>query len=135
MGKKDVIILILVVLLGISAYFIFTQEEQRDLVFENNLKCAQYIDQQNREINEIADLPINEGKVVTAPKVFYSPTLKTCVSAFSINDFGEDGFSSFYINDLLTNDSIFTSGGTEEQPARENYREKLSELSGGLEVK
>jgi hypothetical protein len=134
MDKKDILILILVVLLGISAYFFFSQEEQKDLVFENNLKCAQYIDQQNEEINEIADLPINEGKVVTAPKVFYSPVLNTCVSAFSINDFGEDGFSSFYINDLLTNDSIFTSGGTEGQPARDNYRKKLSELSGELEV-
>lgn len=139
MDKKNIVIIILVLLLVVSSFLLFQENQDNDLTFENNLKCAQYIEQQNKEINEISNLPTNNGKVVTAPKVFFSEKLDTCVSAFSINDFSEDGFSSFYINNLLNNDSILSEGGAANETidgvslaeiARTKYREKLEELGG-----
>ncbi|OHA81369.1 MAG: hypothetical protein A2675_02915 [Candidatus Yonathbacteria bacterium RIFCSPHIGHO2_01_FULL_51_10] len=139
MDKKNIIIAILIILLAISGYFFFQRNSEKNLAFENNLKCAQYIDQQNKEINEIANLPINEGKIVTAPKIFFSTKLNTCVSAFTITDFRNKGFSSYYINNLLNNDSIFSEGGQTDETidgvslaeiAEQKYRAKLKELGG-----
>jgi len=139
MDKKNIVISILIVLLAISSYFLFQKNSEKNLVFENNLKCAQYVEQQNKEINEIADLSINEGKVVTAPKIFFSTKLNTCVSAFSITDFRDKGFSSYYINNLLNNDSILSEGGRTDETidgislaeiAEQKYRAKLKELGG-----
>ncbi|MEK7149190.1 MAG: hypothetical protein AAB796_02220 [Patescibacteria group bacterium] len=139
MDKKNTIIAVLLILLAISGYFLFQKESEKNLVFENNLKCAQYIDQQNKEINGIANLSINKGKVVTAPKIFFSTKLNTCVSAFSINDFRDKGFSSYYINNLLNNDSILSEGGQTDETidgvslaeiAEQKYRKKLKELGG-----
>jgi len=139
MDKKNIIISILIILLAISGYFLFQKNSEKNLAFENNLKCAQYIEQQNKEINEIANLPINEGKIVTAPKIFFSTKLNTCVSAFSITDFRDKGFSSYYINNLLNNDSILSEGGQTNETidsislveiAEQKYRAKLKELGG-----
>ena len=139
MDKKNIVISILIILLAISGYFLFQKNSKKNLAFENNLKCAQYIEQQNKEINEIVDLPINEGKVVTAPKIFFSTKLNTCVSAFSITDFRDKGFSSYYINNLLNNDSILSEGGQTDETidgaslaeiAEQKYRAKLKELGG-----
>jgi hypothetical protein len=137
MDKKNIIIAVLIILLGVSGYFIFQKNSQKDLVFENNLKCAQYIDQQNKEVERITELPINETKSISAPKIFYSSKLNTCVVAFSIRDFRENGFNSFYINDLLSNDSILfvggeksdtTKGSSSAQTAEVSYIKKLLEL-------
>ena len=137
MDKKNIIIAVLVFLLAISGYFLFQKNGEKNLAFENNLRCAQYIDRQNKEINEIANLPINEGKVAFAPKIFFSTKLNTCVSAFSINDFRDKGFSSYYINNLLSNDSILSEGGQTDETidgvslaeiAEQKYRAKLKEL-------
>lgn len=139
MDKKNVIIIALLILLGISGYFLFRANKEKNLTFENNFKCAQYINKQNKEIAEIAQLPINQGSVVTAPKIFFSTKLNTCVSAFSIIDFREKGSSSFYINNLLNNDSILIAGGQADETvngvslaeiAEKKYREKLIELGG-----
>ena len=139
MDKKNIIITALVLLLAISGFFLFQKNSEKNLSFENNLRCAKYIDQQNKEINEIANLPINEGKVVTAPKIFFSTKLNTCVSAFSISDFRDKGFSSYYINNLLNNDSILSEGEQTdetidgvslEEIAEQKYRVKLKELGG-----
>lgn len=127
-----------VIIIGMIWQLVERRNSDKEL-FANNLKCAQYIEQQNKEINEIANLPINEGKIVAAPKIFFSTELNTCVSAFSINDFHEKGFSSFYINNLLNNDSIFSEGGRTDETvngvslakiAEQKYREKLKELGG-----
>lgn len=135
--KKTIIIIILVILLLISVYFLFFVKDKNNIAFENNLKCSQYIEQQNKEINEIADLTINEKNIVSAPKIFFSKKLNTCVSAFSIFDPREKGFSSFYIKNLLNNDSIFEDGGRNDETiegvslsdiVRQKYYEKIKEL-------
>ena len=137
MNNKNIVIIVLILLLVISGYFLF--QKNKNVIFENNLKCAQYIEQENSGINKIANLPINEGKVVSVPKIFFSKKLNTCVSAYSINDYREKGFSGFYINNLLNNDSILSEGGqTDEtvegvtlaQIAEQKYRSKLKELGG-----
>lgn len=139
MDKKNIIITILVFLLAIFGYFLVQKSGEKNMAFENNLRCARYIEQQNKEINEIANLPINKGRVVTAPKIFFSSKLNTCISAFSIIDFREKGFSGFYINNLLNNDSILSEGGrldemtngaSSSEIAEQKYREKLRELGG-----
>lgn len=111
--------------------------ESDSIEFERKLDCAQYIDGQNREIALIASFPINKEKTVIKPKVFFSPKLNTCVSAYSIVDFNSTGFNSYYINDLLSNDSILAEGGTADQSvngvslakiAEEKYLAKLAEI-------
>jgi len=135
--KKDIVIIILIVLLLISAYFLFFNKNKNNITFENNLKCSQYIEQENKEINEIANLPINEKSIVSAPKIFFSKKLNTCVSAYSIFNPSEKGFSSYYIKNLLNNDSIFTEGGENNETidglpvssiVENKYYEKIKEL-------
>ncbi len=128
------IIVILALLLGVSVYFNVQGSKKKDLIFENNLRCAQYIEQENEEADRIADLPINQTRIVSVPKVFYSPVLNTCVSALRIDDFRE-GFSSYYvIKDLLINESILEVNGLRNeisgQIASDQYHAKLEELSG-----
>lgn len=135
--KKNIIITILVVLLLISIYFLFFVEDKNDIAFENNLRCSQYIKEQNKEINEIANLAVNEKSIVSAPKIFFSKKLNTCVSAYSISDPRENGLSGFYIENLLNNDSIFVEGARNNETidgvslsdiVRQKYYEKIKEL-------
>ena len=136
---KGIIVLILLILVGFCYYFFLFKKDNEKFIFENNLKCAQFIEQENKEINEISKILINEKNIVTAPKIFYSPKLNTCVSAYSIISLDkEKGFSSFYIKNLLINDSIWQNGGTNyetvdgislSQIVEEKYYKKIEELS------
>ena len=143
MNKKNITIL-LVFLVAVLGLFFFLKNQEDNLTFENNLKCAKYIEQKNKEVDEVSKLPVNDGKVVTAPKIFFSKKLNTCVAAFSIIDFRDNGFSSFYIENLLNNDSILTEGGPTESAgtidgakvisraeiAEQKYMDKLKEIGG-----
>lgn len=116
----------------------FFNKNKNNIAFKNNLKCSQYIEQENKKINEIANLSINEKSIVSAPRIFYSPKLNTCVSAYSIVSLdNENGFSGYYINDLLTNDSLYQEGSENKgtidevplsQILREKYNKKIKEL-------
>ncbi len=136
MAYKPFWALALVVVLA-GAYYIYGQQQK--LAFDNSTKCAEYIQQENERINEISALPANQHSVVTSPLVFYSKKINTCVSAFSITSNSDDGFNSFYIDDLLNNNSILSEGGSKNETiggvslaatAEEKYRAKLQELGG-----
>ncbi len=131
------ITLFLLISTSICLYFFFKKNNEQFL-FENNLKCAEFIDKKSRETNEISQISVNESRIITAPNIFYSRKLNTCVSAYSIISLDkEKGFSSFYIDNLLTNDSIWQNGGENyetvdgiplSQIIEEKYHKKIEEL-------
>lgn len=139
---KNVTIAILGLFLLVISYAYFNQRPiaESNQIFEGNLECSKYIERENENINELQDLPINQGNYVSAPKIFYSPLLKTCVKAFSILPLQDpNGLRSYYIENLLTNDSILLASGRLDQTngvlstaedALEKYTAKLRELEG-----
>lgn len=147
LGVLAIAIFVLGLIAGVYLQSKYMEEAESQIVpvadthnieFEQRVKCAQYIDGQDREIASIAALPINKGKSVIKPKVFFSPKLNTCISAYSIVDFSEAGFSSYYINDLLSNDSVLAEGGAANQSvggislakiAEQKYLAKLAEIN------
>ena len=100
------------------------------------LKCSSFIESENKRVSELDDLSVNFNNQVTAPEIFYSPSLDTCLSAYAIFSNESDGFDSFYIEDLLTNNSVFTKGGDGElyggkrgsDLAYEEFMKKVEEL-------
>lgn len=105
---KPVNKIILFILVGLSVYALYTifnnskTKENDNLVFENNLKCAKFIDQENARVGQIP--------FASLPAVYYSPKLKTCVSSYIVMN-TQSNYSSYFIDDILTNNSIFSTGG------------------------
>ncbi len=141
MDKKNIVIAVLLIFVGVLSFFLFYKDKEKNMAFENSFKCTQYVDQQTKQVNDIRQSNLEQGKsvIVSGPKVFFSSKLNTCVSAYSISDLFKDGFDSFYINNLFNNDSILSEGGEKNQTidnislakiAEQKYLEKLKELGG-----
>ncbi len=95
---------VLTLLIGLSSYALYvifhTPKKVSDVSFENNIKCSKYIEQENKKVSGI------EG--ATLPNVFYSPVKNTCISAYIVHT--AEGFTGYYIEDILANDSIYSKG-------------------------
>jgi hypothetical protein len=117
---------IVIAVLAFSAYTFYTKyhtsEKADDVIFENNLKCSKFIEQETERLKDVNALPA----------VYYSPVLKTCVSQYIGVD--QNGFVSYNIHDILTNDSIYSKGGPSESQlandAFDGYIIRERELKG-----
>lgn len=99
-----------------------TSLSKADNAFENNLKCAKFLDQ---EVEKSRVDPYRSKS-----EVFYSPKLKTCLSTYTIFN---PSFYSYKIEDILSNRFIFSEGGDFTSPGESEriekvYRAKIEEL-------
>lgn len=130
MQNKNIYLLI-VILVAFGGYFLYNSNEKQ-VAFEKNLKCSQYLEQEKETWTQHI-----EYGFVSGLELHYSPTLKTCVSTYTVTNY-DDGFHGFYINNALTGEQIFAESGDRDTYtesgmtmwnwAEQEYNRKIIEL-------
>jgi len=135
MDKKNIIIVILLLAVGATAYLAF-QNNKSDVVseslFEKQERCAN-----NREN---AKQQLKDSFSLATPffyDIFYSPKTETCVYTYGLILFGNppEEIGSFVIADYFTGEKLFSvqydnSSGDESQYSY-NIRPKFTEAVEG----
>lgn len=109
-----------VILIFVVAFLLIHKKDTKNDLFENNLKCSKYIEQETQKI-----LQTGGSAIQIAPTIFYSPTKQTCINAYIVVN-AENDYTGYYIEDILRNDSLYHKG------ARNMDSELLKEAETGF---
>ena len=142
--NKNLIIGILVIAVLALGIFLFQKNQNGDVAFERNLKCAEFSDKAKQKILEL-EQSYGGLHYYESLEVFYSPALDTCLSLYrryNIAKQNPDGSNdipstSWRLYDLLADKEVFDSFASINyfEPTPEKVNEAVLAFKGNNRTK